>query len=149
MTDDSERTTLTDPVLALCGYWFSARVMHYHVHDLMDAADRDIDRIVDAGLKYEFFTYIAYWLSALYVVCEGFRELKLIDGILEPLIEAHIEELRLFRHTAFHFHKRLDKQAQFFGIVGGGLNWAEELHSEFEEYFSAYVADTENSAPKI
>lgn len=36
MDIDEEPTSLTDPILALCQYWFSANVMHGLLHSIAD-----------------------------------------------------------------------------------------------------------------
>ncbi len=140
MTDDTELTSHSDPTLALCLYWLSARLMHYHVHDLRDTYG-DMEGIEDAGLFREFQTYFSYWLSALYVVAEGFRELGLKDGIIEALISVHIDELRVFRNATFHFQKSPDKHIRFLEGPHNRTNWAEELHAEFEAFFLSYVEE--------
>ena len=68
----SERSTKDDPILALAEYWISADCMHTLTHFLKD--DWMVGK--DEAVEVEFRTYLSYWLSALYVVVEGFNELS-------------------------------------------------------------------------
>jgi hypothetical protein len=133
-------TTVNDPVTALADYWCRADVMHEHLWELRTKIGDDLEIIRgDGHLWMLFTTYTSFWLSSLYVVAEGFLELKLVDGIIESLVREHIDDLRLFRNGTFHFQTSPHKTAQFFS--GGQINWAEELHEEFCEFFQAYFAE--------
>ena len=47
--------------------------------------------------------FMFYWYSGLYVVVEGFRELKLKDHKIETLLQSsNTEALRLMRNATFH-----------------------------------------------
>jgi hypothetical protein len=137
MTSD-ERTTLTDPVLRLAEYWLSARLMHDHLHVLREAYPglRGIKGDDAADLK----TYLSFWLSALYVVAEGFLELGLSDPDLDQLVKLYIDSLRLYRNATFHFQKKADKHLQFHDGQAVRLNWAEDMHTAFESFFRKYTS---------
>jgi hypothetical protein len=143
MTDEPT-TTLTDPVLRLAEYWFSAQLMHHYVHELREAYPGLKDLEEDVDLRIEFFTYLQFWLSALYVVAEGFIELRLTDPELDGLVKCHIDSLRLYRNATFHFQEKPNKHVQFFGA--DRLNWAEELHSSFEKFFLKHTRGIEARA---
>ena len=103
-----QATNLTDPVLALAVYWLRADVMHTLVHDTEDAWLEDA-----AKHKTEFETYIAFWLSALFVVVEGFNELKLDATQVPELSDPRVDTLRLFRNGCFHYQRDYQKFAPF------------------------------------
>jgi hypothetical protein len=63
--------------------------------------------------------------------------LKLQDKSIIGIIDQHFKELSDFRNATYHYHRTPAKHLQFHSF--DGLNWAEELHSEFERYFSDYV----------
>lgn len=130
MSDDAIPTSLTDPVLKLAEYWLSADIMHEHLHEMRDAFGgvAAIDQADESGA---FLTYMAFWLSALYVVAEGFTTLRLTDDKLSPLVSTHIDSLRLYRNATFHFQAKPDKHVQFHNGTASRLNWAEEMHEEF------------------
>ena len=50
------------------------------------------------------FMYLSYWYAGLYVVCEGWQELKLSDPeILDLLKSPHLEVLKRFRNGVYHY----------------------------------------------
>jgi hypothetical protein len=52
----------------------------------------------------ESFLYMSYWYGALYVVIEGWRELKLADTGIDNLLESpNVDLLRKYRNGVFHF----------------------------------------------
>lgn len=83
----------------------------------------------------EFIAYTHLWLALLYVVADGFRELKLTDPVITSIIEAHLDDLRVFRNSVFHFQKDDRKRVQFHAVEK--FNWAQQLHTAFEQYFDA------------
>ena len=49
------------------------------------------------------FMYLSYWLAGLYVVSEGWQELKLSDPEVDALLKSpHLEKLKRFRHGVCH-----------------------------------------------
>jgi hypothetical protein len=109
--------------------------MHDHLHSVKDEFFNQETR---EEVEIEFWTYLKFWLSSLWVVCHAFRHvLKLEDAILNDLIDKNFKSLSDFRNGTYHYHRSPDKHVQFFG--GGQLNWAEELQEELERYFSDYL----------
>ena len=147
MKTGESNTTLTDPILRLAEYWLSARLMHDHVHEIKEAYFR-LNGLKEDGLFHEFHTYVSFWLSALFVVSEGYIELGLSDHVLDPLIERHIESLRLYRNATFHFQRKPDKHVQFYRDPANRLNWAEELHASLEDFFLRHVQEPENAGAR-
>ena len=63
--------------------------------------------------------YMSYWYGALYVVVEGYYELRLNDATINQLLKSpNVSLLRRFRNGAFHF------QADYF-------------HSRFTDFMGA------------
>ena len=96
------------------------------------------DLAADGGW-HEFKAYMSHWLSCLYVVSEGAREIGIDEIFLNELIDLHIENLRIYRNATFHFQRVPSKHAQFHDSAANRLNWAEDVHSAFEEFFGNYV----------
>jgi hypothetical protein len=83
----------------------------------------------------QFMAHLHIWIALLYVVAEGFKELQLDDPSIDPIIDAHLDEMRLFRNSVFHFQKDDRKRVQFHGA--DQLNWARQLHVAFQRFFTA------------
>lgn len=84
------------------------------------------------------FAYFALWLSLLYVLVEGWEELKLQDPKVGGLIASPNRELlRRFRNGAFHFQPDYF-DARFLEFIDGtndSAAWAKQLHEAIGEGF--------------
>jgi hypothetical protein len=112
-------------------YWLAAWLMHRQTRRYRSKMRSDWSR---------FHTYYSYWLSGLYVVCEGWRDLKLKDATIDDLIDKHVDALRIFRNGTFHYQRHPGKLLQFHNGPEIRLNWAEDLHAAFSRFFRQYVA---------
>jgi hypothetical protein len=82
------------------------------------------------------FVNLCYWMASLYVVVEGWRDLKLSDAEIDTLLESpHVAALRRFRNGVFHFQKNYFDD-RFIGLFEeGGPVWASTLHKAFSRFF--------------
>jgi hypothetical protein len=132
---EATATTGTDAVLALAEYWLSAEHKRLLTHPTKDKWARARRRH-----WHEFRTYHSYWLSALYVVVEGFEELGLDKKNVPEVTSEHATRLKLFRNGSFHFQKNTKKQMQFFELGDfDALDWAERLHAQLHAFFRNYL----------
>lgn len=82
----------------------------------------------------EFIAFSAVWFASLYVVIEGWRELKLTDSEIDTLLESeHVDSLRVFRNATFHFQSHDRKHQQWFDDAR--WNWAQRLMLAYRRYF--------------
>jgi hypothetical protein len=93
----------------------------------------------DAGRA---FMYLSYWYAGLYVVCEGWQELKLSDTAIDALLKSpHLEKLKRFRNGVYHFQADYF-DPRFMGALVAGedfAEWAESLMLAFNRYFEAWI----------
>ena len=133
---ENEKTSLNDPVLALISnYFFSAKLMRDHAHTIRE----EVFDKKNTRLKRDFLVYYGYYLSALWVVVEGFCELNLKDNVIEELAKKHGDSLRLYRNGTFHYQRKPDKHVQFHGHPENRMNWVEKLYFELERFFCNYM----------
>jgi hypothetical protein len=134
------RTSSLDPKASLAKYWFRAQLLHELLHTLRDLYDGDLDAMVKDGHWWEFETYLAYWLSALFVVVEGVNNSKIQDRNVTRLFNAHIGHLKDLRHETYHFVP-VPGAASVPSMtpVIGALNWAEELHEAIGEHLRKHL----------
>ena len=83
----------------------------------------------------QFLAYTHLWMALLYVVADGFKELGLSDPTLSPIIDLHLDDLRIFRNSVFHFQKDDRKRVQFHDA--DKFNWAQDLHVAFQRFFTS------------
>jgi len=83
--------------------------------------------------------YMTYFYSAIYLVIEGWKELKLSDSKVDKLIDSpNTDKLRLFRNATFHYQKEpiSPKLLQFLETPEEATEtWINELYAAFGAYF--------------
>ncbi|OJT22440.1 hypothetical protein BO221_21910 [Archangium sp. Cb G35] len=93
----------------------------------------------DQLVAMEFMRVISIWYAMLYVVIEGYRELKLVDGQLDSLLASkNVDQLRLYRNALFHFQKNYPESPKVFGVLNNEAfpDWAKRVHRAFDRFFS-------------
>src|SRR5262249_49144247 len=113
-----------------------------HMRDLFrrSVSEAQLRRLADdeQGLIGLFYStpgqYLLYSYSGLYVVVEGWRDLKLTDSKVEALIASpYVERLKRFRNATFHYQKEIvsPKHLQFFGDEEEKTEeWVGQLYDE-------------------
>jgi hypothetical protein len=95
------------------------------------------------------FMYLSYWYAGLYVVYEGWQELKLSDPEIDALLKStHLDKLRRFRHGVYHFQADYF-DPRFMGALVAGedfAEWAESLTLAFNRYFEAWIKSQTSAA---
>jgi len=83
--------------------------------------------------------YLMYSYAGIYLVIEGWKNLKLTDPKIDELLSSpFVDRLRLFRNATFHYQKDLMsfKHLQFFGTEEEKTEqWLNNLYLEFERFF--------------
>ena len=99
--------------------------MHDHLHYLKDECAPGLQGL-DKDHWWEFEAYLDHWLSALFVLVEGFNKLKIRDVEVQRLSGAHVGILKRVRHKTYHF--TLSPQSDDLTLhMYERLNWAEDL----------------------
>lgn len=83
------------------------------------------------------FVNVCYWIGSLYVVVEGWQQLKLSDKDVDTLLTSpHVYYLRRFRNGVFHFQKSYFDQ-RFLALFeqSDGMVWVTDLHKAFSRFF--------------
>ena len=122
-----------DPVVRLLAYWLRAKLMHEHMHTLINVyRDRPgqarlvtVARIFKEGRQLEFETYLSYWLSALFVVEQGLGKLLLNTDDLYNLFKEHSRSLKKLRQETYDFSVGTEGLNE----MVKQLEWCERLHS--------------------
>ena len=135
-----EKGVLTDHdkhVVALHRYFIWADRMRVHFNQILRAKDT----MPKGDFNLETFLYISYWYGGMYVVIEGWKELKLSDPQIESLLHSpNVELLRRYRNGAFHFQQDYFDQ-RFLGFMEkkDTVSWIRELREQFSRYFLDWV----------
>ena len=128
-------TQENDPLSMLYQFYFvPCEIMYQHHQELKTYFYSGNQETLLASGQ-EFITFTMFWFATLFVVSEGWKELKVVDREINALIDEHLESLRLFRNAVYHFQKGDKKHTQFFDVEK--FNWAERMQAAFRRFFSA------------
>lgn len=86
--------------------------------------------------------FLFYWYASLYVVADGYCELKLQNRLIGPLFSTeHIEILRLFRNGMFHYQAECYHTKLMDMLTGYEENvvWLDMLDVAFRVFFKESV----------
>ncbi|MCK4798503.1 MAG: hypothetical protein KAT05_14070 [Spirochaetes bacterium] len=77
------------------------------------------------------------WYGLLYVVIEGWQELKLTDDKINELLESNnVGLLKRYRNGVFHYQKEYnDKRFENFFKESGTVEWIRSLNREMGRWF--------------
>ncbi len=120
-----------------------------------DVLQRKAAGQIDAGrFEIETFHYMSYWYSALFVVVEGWQELKLQDARIDALLSdaSKLGLLRRYRNGVFHFQKKYfdDRFVDLISKDDGFVTWIRNLNQEIGRWFLEWFQirrQAEKSAP--
>lgn len=81
--------------------------------------------------------YMSLWYGLLYVIIEGWQELKLSDGVIDQLLKnKNSELLKRYRNGVFHFQKDYnDSRFENFYLEETTVKWIRNLNREFGKWF--------------
>lgn len=83
--------------------------------------------------------YFMYSYAGIYLVIEGWKDLKLADPKIDSLLASpFVDKLRRFRNATFHYQRDplSLKHLEFFGTDEERTEeWLDELYREFERFF--------------
>jgi hypothetical protein len=85
----------------------------------------------DAGL------FLSYWYAALYVVVEGWHELKCQDLEIDHFLTSpNVQHLRRYRNGVCHFHRKyLDERFLEITASADSVQWVRSLNDSFGRFF--------------
>jgi hypothetical protein len=125
-------------VHALHRYYMWANRMRLHFYELVPkiAADQNPDRFTDETILADM--YMSLWYGELYVVIEGYQELKLSDSTIDALLASpNVDLLKRYRNGVFHFQKNYfdDRFIAFMRDAKDPVRWVGDLNRAFGAFF--------------
>ena len=110
--------------------------MRTHFYEVL--IRRPENKIPNYQFEIESRLYMSYWYGGLYVVIEGWKQLKLVDVAVNQLLESpNVGLLKRYRHGVFHFQQNYnDKKFLDFIVEGENcVEWIRQLNQEFGRFF--------------
>ena len=130
------------PEVALHRYFIWANKMRTDFDALL--AKRKNTQVPEDPTLIEDNLYMSYWYAGLYVVIEGWQELKLQDTVVDNLLsrEDYVDLLRRYRNGVFHYQKDYfdSRFADVWFQDKEFVAWVRELNRQFGRYFLQWYA---------
>jgi len=108
--------------------------------------DDPAKNVIMTGIKLRAMpvgTFMDYWYGGLFVVCEGWKELKLQDDAINQLLDdPKLDLLKRFRNAAFHYQKDyLNPKHQ--GLIDDreSVKYVRSLSQELGRWFLEHLRD--------
>jgi hypothetical protein len=154
MPPDVPVSLLTPEMLSLHRYWVHANRLREHFNfalanpewlELAKITGAEAHPLVAnfAFMLHDPGIFMSYWYGALYVVVEGWQELKLSDSEVDKLLSSsNVNLLRRFRNSVFHYQKSYmsDKFLDFTGAEDT-VPWVHDLTNAMGAYFRRLAGD--------
>ncbi|NUY57665.1 hypothetical protein HLG76_14170 [Salinivibrio sp. EAGSL] len=96
--------------------------------------------LADFAELHSSFARLSVLYGLIYVVIEGYKELKCTNPKVDELLsqEHFVDALRLFRNSTFHFQKDpIPEKAMKFLELPESESWIRALHLAFKKFFEA------------
>ena len=122
----------------VCRYFFRANVMKKHLDALVEkhgAADKAAVAEWD-----EFWAYYSFWLSGLWVACEGIERIKFGGADVVSEAKLGLKLLRPVRHATFHYKSNTADMMRHFANHELVLITAWELHDYLLDAIGDFLA---------
>ena len=126
-----------DPINTLHRYFIWAdRMRVFFLKTLKDKDKYSSKKYFDIDSR----LYMSLWYGLLYVVIEGWMDLKLKDKEIDKLIkDKNTELLKRYRNGVFHFQKKYnDDRFENFFKEDSTVEWLKNLREEFSRWFLEY-----------
>ena len=138
---------VTNSLLSLHRYFIWANRMRTHFDDLLQSGGY----ATPTG-EIESRLYMSYWYAGLYVVTEGWKELKLSNASIDALLGSpNLDLLRRYRNGAFHFQGEYNDN-RFTELIEQGTNvvsWVRALNEQFGRYFLETLSGPQSQGPQV
>lgn len=96
------------------------------------------DELAQLAEIHSSFARLSVLYGLIYVVIEGYKELKYEDEKIDRLLAQNdfVDSLRLFRNATFHYQKKaIPEKALKFLELEESETWIGELHIAFKLFF--------------
>src|SRR5207249_3264952 len=97
---------------------------------------------LDSEDGFHLTLYMSYWYGSLYVIVEGWQDLKLTDPDVDELLASpYVDVLKRYRNGVFHYQRAMWDR-RFLDFIREGeasATWARQLHVGLGTWLQSYV----------
>lgn len=136
--------TESETIITLHRYYIWANKMRDHFDLLINTKNQ----IEEYRYEIEAVMYMSLWYACLYVVIEGWQELRLSDDVVNKLLESeYVQKLKRYRNGVFHFQKEYkDIRFEELDKEKGAVEWIRKLNSELGRFF---LQELQGASPAV
>lgn len=135
-------TDFEKKLITLHKYFIWCDRMRVHFYSIRN---QSIDgKVVDEKIhRIDSVLYMSLWYGLLYVIVEGWKELKLNDQEIDKLLQSpNTDLLKRYRNGVFHFQTDYnDERFENFFKETTTVVWVRKLNEEFSRFFLNYFKE--------
>lgn len=128
-----------EEIYSLHRYYIQANRMKIHFYKVLSQQPESSEQFI-----IESKTYMQIWYSFIYVVIEGWQQLKLSDDKINTLLNNEPKKVALlkkYRNATFHYQKIYNNNKfENFYKESTTVNWIFSLNEEFGRWFLANLS---------
>lgn len=114
----------------------------------------EISNDTEGAEGWYFYALMSQWYASVWVVIEGWLELKIKDDIIDGLLKGwpdFCNLLRKYRNCVYHYQKSMtdNRFVEFLRKGDEHAYWIRSLHDEFQRFFWEYPEKITNSKEHI
>ncbi len=134
------RWTLEDPIIVLHRYYLQAALMHRFFNEMIVRYPEGRREWPSEGFL-NIITLMNLWYGALYAVAEAWRDLKLSDPKVDPLIaDPRMDKLKRYRNAVFHYQREYFSPKMMEALQYPDFApWVQVLHDALGRYLLEYL----------
>ena len=124
-------------LVALHKHWITADSVNYSMR-ARGAPPSEIKGVKDLGELHSRSLALFVWYGLLFVVIEGYQELKLKDNAIDELLKRTelVDLLRRLRNGTFHYQKNpLNPRITNFLLHDDTAKWLNQVNRAFNKFF--------------
>lgn len=128
-------------LIALHTHWVTADAVKHFVGTRVPVThepDGIPAQAMEHAQQYSMFLRLFVWYALVFVVVEGYRDLRLHDVEVDRLLadDEKVDALRRFRNAVFHYQENpLGPKLMAFLSINESELWVGQLHSAFKSFF--------------
>lgn len=127
-----------EKLISLHKHWLNADALEHVIAIKMGGTSDLPNNLLNLAEIHSSFARLSVLYGLIYVVIEGYEELKCQDLEVDTLLarKDFVDALRLFRNATFHYQKHAisEKALQFLELKESEI-WIRKLHLAFKKYF--------------
>lgn len=124
--------------MSLHKHWLNADAIRQVYLTKVPDYDDYPEELSEFAQMFSSFARLSVLYGLVYVVIEGYKELKLQHKEVDELLseKEFVDALRLFRNSTFHYQKQPipEKALKFLNMAESEI-WIRKLHSAFKKFF--------------